>query len=176
MLNWCSFLSFSERFQTEPKWPRRNIWGFDSFEGLPDPSSRDLNVVSDNSHNIGRGTISDTSRAGVLTMLTRNISQEFISERLRLIPGWFEDTVPGFSEDIALLHIDVDLHDSYAFVLENLFDKVVSGGVIAFDEYKSPWDLQRFPGSSVAIDNFFAGRPGQIERDPHILKWFYVKP
>ncbi|MEE8046353.1 MAG: TylF/MycF/NovP-related O-methyltransferase, partial [Dehalococcoidia bacterium] len=106
----------------------------------------------------------------------QNFSPNFVSDRVRLVPGWLEDTLPKISTNIALLHIDVDLHDSYLTVLNNLYDQVVSGGVIAFDEYKSPWDLDRFPGASVAIDSFFSGLPGEIERDPHVMKWFYVKP
>jgi len=177
MLNWCALSEYSQKYQDEPKWPERKIWGFDSFEGLPEPTAEDLNVEWENAHNIDAGTISDTSRLGVLKMMEQSgISAKYLASSVELRQGWFEKSLPGFNTKIALLHIDVDLHDSYEFVLRELFDQVVPGGVIAFDEYKNRWDLERFPGAAIAIDNFFDDKAGAIVKDEFLQKWFYVKP
>ena len=50
-----------------------------------------------------------------------------------------------------MLHLDCDLYESYKISLTNLYDKVVAGGIIMFDEY----DDQRWPGARRAIDEFF---------------------
>jgi hypothetical protein len=173
LLNWCTYVEFSRRFQDDPKWPEREIWGFDSFEGLPEPSSEDVSTEWDNTQHIRAGLVSDTSVNGVVQMLEkRHVSADFIANDLHMVPGWFDDTLPGFDAKIALLHIDVDLYDSYLTVLHELYDKVVPGGVIAFDEYEH----ERYPGATKAIDTFFEGKPGRIEKDGFMPRWYYVMP
>lgn len=173
LLNWCTYVEFSQRFQDEPKWPVRQVWGFDSFEGLPAPTSEDVSAERDNTPHIRAGLVSDTSVNGVIQMLERkNVSSDFIASNLHLVPGWFDNTLSGFEANIALLHVDVDLYDSYVTVLNELYDKVVPGGVIAFDEY----DHERYPGATKAIDAFFADKPGRIEKDTFLPRWYYVTP
>ena len=177
LVSWCTYVEYAQQFQDDPKWPERRIMGFDSFEGLPDPSSDDLNPGWDNNPHIRAGTVKDTSMTGVIRMLrSTGVSPDFISDQVRLVPGWFNNTLPNFDAKIALLHIDVDLHDSYLTVLNQLYNQVVPGGVIAFDEYKSDADSRRFPGAAKAIDTFFEDKPGKIEKDKFLNKWFYVMP
>ena len=59
---------------------------------------------------------------------------------------------------IALLHLDVDLYQSYKDCLTHLFPKVASGGVILFDERES----ETYPGGKKAIDEFMIGRPEKL--------------
>ena len=55
---------------------------------------------------------------------------------------------------ISLLHFDVDLYDPTLFALEQLWDLVVPGGVVVFDEYGlPPWG-----GEAKAVDTFFKSR------------------
>lgn len=53
---------------------------------------------------------------------------------VHLIEGWFSETVPKWQGDIALLHIDSDLHSSAREVLFGLNDWIKPGTVILFDE------------------------------------------
>jgi predicted O-methyltransferase YrrM len=95
-----------------------------------------------------------------------------IRNRVRLVKGFFQDTLPKYEGDIALLHLDCDLYESYKLSLERLYRKVRPGGVIMFDEY----DDARWPGATKAIDEFFADKPEKIE--PHsrcTWKYFVVK-
>ena len=58
-------------------------------------------------------------------------------------------------------------------------DKVVPGGIIAFDEYMGTWEHESFPGARQAIDEFLTGRglnPETIERDQGFGKYYFVKP
>lgn len=57
-----------------------------------------------------------------------------------LIAGDVFDTVPRFFSDkpqtrIALLHLDMDVYEPTAFVIEKALPHMVPGGLIAFDDY-----------------------------------------
>ena len=51
---------------------------------------------------------------------------------------------------ISLLNLDVDLYNSYKTCLEELYDKVIDGGIVCFDEYQS----DKWTGAKKAIDDF----------------------
>lgn len=55
-------------------------------------------------------------------------------------------------EKIAILRLDTDWYESSKWELERLYDRVVSGGVVIFDDYYH-WDGQRR-----ATDEFFEAR------------------
>lgn len=98
--------------------PNHLIYGFDSFEGLPEAWS-------------GFVFSEGTFKLSKLPVLEENV---------KLIPGWFDETLPDFVKEhpedkVAFLHVDCDLYSSTATVFEYLFDKIVKGTVIVFDEY-----------------------------------------
>lgn len=96
----------------------RKVYGFDSFEGLPEDWS---------GHVEQKGSF---SRRGELPDVLPNVE---------LHKGWFTDTIPAFMgrhpETVAFLHIDCDLYQSTRDVLWLLADRLVPGTVIEFDEY-----------------------------------------
>ena len=96
--------------------PMRLVYGFDSFEGLPEKWTRDP-----------RGTY---SLGGGLPRVRSNV---------RLIKGWFEETLPKFVKDhaepCAFIHIDCDLYSSTKTVLNHLGEKMIPGTIIVFDDY-----------------------------------------
>lgn len=53
-------------------------------------------------------------------------------------------------EKIAILRLDTDWYDSTKVELQELYDKVVKGGIIIFDDYYH-WDGQR-----KAVDEYFS--------------------
>ena len=58
---------------------------------------------------------------------------------------------------IALLHLDGDLYDSINAPLQNLWQKVVIGGLIIIDDFlfeKNGED--RFPGARIAVTEFWS--------------------
>ena len=61
----------------------------------------------------------------------------FKDERLVVVPGWFEDTLPHaeMSGPLGLIHIDSDLYSSCKTALERLDEQIVPGTVILFDEF-----------------------------------------
>ena len=74
-----------------------------------------------------------------------------------LIEGDILKTIPEFlaanrSKKISLLHIDVDVYEPTKIILENLWDKVVKGGILVLDDYGT------VEGETKAVDEFFAGQ------------------
>jgi len=162
LLDWALLVRLEER--------RRHIWGFDSFEGFPEPSPEDKGVRS-----VQRGEWR-TDLASVMKMLEGSgLDTEFVRYRVTLVKGFFADTLPRYNgPGIAVLHIDADLYHSYLGVLRYLYDRVVPGGVIVFDEYLNTMDLEKFPGASAAINEFFDGRE-QIRRDKPSGRYYVVR-
>lgn len=58
---------------------------------------------------------------------------------VKLHVGWFQDTLPAFMEThpgpVRFAHIDCDLYSSTMTVLEHIGPRLVTGSVLAFDEY-----------------------------------------
>ena len=87
------------------------------------------------------------------------ISEDVIRDRVHLVKGLFDKTLPTYEGRIALLHLDCDLYESYRVALTTLYEKVSPGGLIMFDEYKD----DRWPGATKAIDDFFADKPERVQ-------------
>lgn len=100
------------------------IFGFDSFEGLPeDWSQYDGGVAGD-----GVCVKGFFSTEGVIPEV----------DGVTFYKGWFDKTLPEYlkiAEPIALLHIDCDLYSSTKTVLYGLIDYVRPGTIIVFDEW-----------------------------------------
>ncbi|MBP0447915.1 class I SAM-dependent methyltransferase, partial [Roseomonas sp. SSH11] len=97
--------------------PDRALFGFDSFEGLPEHWRKEF----------GPGAF---SVEGVLPEVRQNV---------RLIKGWFDATLPDFAAKhdgpVALLHIDCDLYSSTRCVLDHLGSRLMAGSILIFDEF-----------------------------------------
>lgn len=91
-----------------------------------------------------------------------------------LITGTFKEITPTFKDKIAILHLDGDLYESYLTCLNNLYDNIIEGGVVIFDEYYS----HKYPGARVAVDKFFKDKHGYFEKyitnEGH-ERWCFVK-
>lgn len=135
----------------------RSYFGFDSFEGFPAPVEKDGTTPIQ-----GKGFWASPSDTCLKVLRDGRLSEQTIRERIHLIKGWFDKTLPGYDGKIALLHLDCDLYESYKLSLESLYDKVQPGGVIMFDEYGD----DRWPGATKAIDEFFRGKPETIQPHP----------
>ena len=94
----------------------KSIYGFDSFEGLPEDWHQESKEVY--------------STRGKIPKVPHHVT---------LIPGWFDQTLPLFlekhEEDVALLNIDCDMYSSTKTVLDLLSARIKKGTIIIFDEY-----------------------------------------
>ena len=134
---------------------KRNLWAFDSFEGFPEPSIEDSSF-----RNPKKGEWKVITPTDIDDIFFRRCGLPMkAKERLIITKGYFSDTLPNNKiNKIALLHLDVDLYESYKTCLDNLYQKVAPGGIILFDEYKQKNTQKVFPGAAKAIDQFFSDK------------------
>ena len=145
----------------------REIWGYDTFEGMPPPQEQD------GSENANKGGWWSYSREHVRELLRLSgLDESFIRDRITFVPGDLRDTLPRYDgAPIALLHLDVDFYASYKCALEFLYPHVSEGGIVAFDEYGSATWI----GATRAIDEFFADRPERVVKSPVVDLYYVVK-
>ena len=74
---------------------------------------------------------------------------------------------------IALLHLDVDLYDSYKVTLERLLPCVTKGGVVLFDEYII--NKEKSPGSVKAIAEFSGDFKNEIQYNNEANGYYIIK-
>ena len=115
--------------------PRRVLYAADSFQGLPEPTFED--AINKSAHRHWRKGQHRTTLAAFNTNMRRNGMYEHGNrERLRVLEGWFRDTLPRANiGPIAFLRLDGDLYVSTMDGLENLYHRVVPGGLIYADDY-----------------------------------------
>lgn len=167
-------IGYSRTFQllallTQAEGRGRTLWGFDSFQGFPEPTPEDASPRNPKKGEWKVITVADLKQILHLIRLT----PEFIAKQVKVSPGFFDTTLPKAPiKDIALLHLDVDLYGSYQTCLKELFPKVVPGGVVLFDEYGSD---KTFPGARKAIDEYFSSIPHEFKQDSGTGKYYVIK-
>lgn len=163
-VSFFSFHKFLEIFL--PTDTSKKVFGFDSFEGLSDFSDEDGRTAKDHVNDKTEGGWSAREVEGEIFDLCKlfNADNILARERSILIKGRIQDTLEPFLERtpglrINLLHFDMDLYEPTLFALERLWDRVVPGGVIVFDEYGiPPWG-----GEASAFDQFRAARGIEVK-------------
>lgn len=89
-------------------------------------------------------------------------------DRVRLVEGNIQETVPKFVEDnpgirLSLVHFDCDMYEPTKAGLEYLWPRLSRGGVFLFDEYA----IKEWPGETKAVDEFFADKGVRVKK----LQW-----
>jgi len=122
----------------------RKIFGFDSFEGMPEPSSID-------------GPSSSGWRGQLLVSLDeaeKNLSV-IGATNVNLVKGLFDKTLPAYKKNlgkIAILRLDGDWYESTMTCLNELYDLVEPGGYVIIDDYG------HWAGCKKATDEFRMSR------------------
>lgn len=135
----------------------KKVVGFDIFD--PELSSEVLNKDADidkNNMNMVYSRIDNNERT--LESVRNRLSNVSPCTNFLLIEGDVEITLPKFVENnpgqrISLLYIDVDIERPSYIALKYLWDKVVPGGIIVFDEY----EYHKF-SESCGVDKFIKER------------------
>lgn len=128
--------------------PQREYFLFDSFEGMPAPTSKDREQgrtwsPANPAYYNNCAATQDEARA----TMGRCRAKDF-----RLIKGWFEQTLPEFVPPvpIALLRLDADWYESTMTCLRHLFPYLAERGIVIIDDYRA-WD-----GCAKAVHEFLA--------------------
>lgn len=159
LIQWATFRELLENENS------RKIIGFDIFGSFPE----DASIKSDREF---------------IRNWNENFEGEFISEEeikkslalkgignVELVKGDIQQTLPAYLEKngelkLSLLHIDTDVYEPCKTGLELLYDMVVKGGLIVFDDYGC------VEGETRAVDEFFSGKG----IDLHKFSFSHTKP
>lgn len=134
----------------------RNVWLFDSFEGLPELAVQDEEWAKDIGQNVKSSASQEMKATGYFKAEEKNVRE--IAERLgvsdivKIAKGWFQDTIPQIKGEIgpiALLRLDGDIYESTKYPLEAFYDAVTPGGYIVIDDF-------HLQGCRQAVYEFFA--------------------
>lgn len=137
----------------------REIWGYDTFEGMTRPTENDVKpgFAVDAQAKYERQT-----KRGVvdwcyvpLHEVEQSYRDEVGDSNVRLIKGPVEHTLrveSNLPRSIAVLRLDTDFYESTKVELEVLFPRLSRGGILIIDDY-GVW-----AGSRKAVDDYFADR------------------
>lgn len=136
----------------------RKIWLFDSFQGNPEPIEIDGALAKQCAKGKTQGRLLPIGmNLASLNEVNELFFKKFSLSKDEIIikKGWFQDTLPVYNSqigEIAILRLDADWYESTKCCLENLYDHVIEGGYIIFDDYNY------FPGCKIAVDEFIDKR------------------
>jgi O-methyltransferase len=139
----------------------RELYCYDTFEGMTAPTPVDVSYWGDPAAELlardpkGTGLWCYASKEDVAANLART---GYPPERIHLIAGRVEDTIPGRIPPgpIALLRLDTDWYESTRHELDHLYPRLVSGGVLIADDY-GHWQ-----GAKRAVDEYLGEHPSRI--------------
>src|SRR5207244_4080906 len=99
-------------------------FGFDSFEGLPEPAEIDRTKYA-------------WQKKGALAISPETSRQNLTDFPFcKLVKGWIPECfAPARDERFRLAHIDLDLHQPTLDSLEFFYPRMNSGGVFVLDDY-----------------------------------------
>jgi lipopolysaccharide biosynthesis glycosyltransferase/predicted O-methyltransferase YrrM len=129
------------------------IFGFDSFEGMPNITKEDLSDYNKSNPLSDFGKVGDNLSGGIDNVYNTFNKLNLNLDNVTLVKGFFQDTLQ-IQENIdnigkiAVLRLDGDWYNSTKICLEKLYDKVIDGGVIIIDDYG------HFIGAKIATDEF----------------------
>jgi hypothetical protein len=146
----------------------RDIYLYDTFTGLVEPGEFDYtckdtklyNRTKDETHKEWTNKIISTKVNGWCYAPLEKVKQRlnltgYPENNLHYVVGDVMETLKDkttIPEKIAILRLDTDWYESSKYELEQMYDNVVTGGLIIFDDYYH-WDGQRR-----ATDEFFLTR------------------
>ncbi|MGQ0549362.1 MAG: TylF/MycF/NovP-related O-methyltransferase [Armatimonadota bacterium] len=133
----------------------RDLYLFDTFEGMPPPSPHDLRwdgatagqVLAESDPADEEATWAAVSIDKVRSVMR---STGYDEARIHCVAGLVEETIPRQAPDsIALLRLDTDWYASTKHELQHLFPRISRGGVLIIDDY-GYWQ-----GARRAADEYF---------------------
>ena len=139
----------------------RDIYLFDTFEGMTEPSENDVSALEPRALETWREAEAKGERPwqdlfdpasfsedGVRELLT---GTGYPVERLHFVRGPVEETLPaGAPGQLALLRLDTDWYESTRHEMEHLYPQLAPRGVLIIDDY-GHWQ-----GARRAVDEYLA--------------------
>ena len=143
----------------------RDIYLYDTFAGLTAPTEHDFTCPGARIYSMDKTQVYNTWKSYSINESTngwcytslQNVQNRLNStgypqDKLHYVVGDVMETLKekqNIPEKIAILRLDTDWYESSKYELEQMYDNVVPGGVIIFDDYYH-WNGQR-----EATDSYF---------------------
>ena len=130
----------------------KQLWLFDSFEGLPRPTEKD--VLLDDIFNLGSMERYEGQMAvAQAEVVGRLRAVAFPDARVNIVPGFIEKTIlsPRLPDQVCFAYVDFDLYEPIRVALGFLDRVVPPGGHVLVDDYG--WFSA---GAKTAVDEFVA--------------------
>lgn len=152
---------------------KKDVWLFDSFQGMPEPKPIDgaKAIVYAGNKNQGKLEPINQCVAQVEDVVDLYHRLHLSLEQVHLVKGWFQDTMASTApkiDQISLLRLDADWYESTQICLDYFFDKLNSGGYLVIDDY------YRWQGCKQAVDECFTQRgikPKLVKLDRWAVYW-----
>jgi O-methyltransferase len=130
----------------------RQLYLFDTFEGMSQPTSRDVDYEGNNAAAIMEQDEGYKCANAPLDAVRKVLQDtKYPAEQIHFVPGRVEDTIPASAPaSISLLRLDTDWYESTKHELVHLFPRLSRNGVIIIDDYG------HWRGSRQACDEYFA--------------------
>lgn len=136
----------------------RQIWLFDTFEGMTEPQDDDVNLHGKSARDCLTEDRSKSSDSVVwaisgLDEVKQNLkSTHYPEENIHFIRGDITHTASATKTGpLALLRLDTDWYASTRSELENFWPRLIKNGVLIIDHYV------HWQGAKKAVDEFFDG-------------------
>jgi len=120
----------------------KKLFLFDTFEGMPE--------INENDNHHKKNDFNDTSFEKVKELL-ESYKNVFIYKGI--FPQQNSEIIK--EEKFSLVHLDVDIYESYKNCLEFFYSRLISGGLLILDDYNAV----TCAGAKLAVDEFFKFKP-----------------
>jgi hypothetical protein len=136
----------------------KSAWLFDTFAGMTEPTSFDVNYLGEIADGKYRNTLrddhSDWCYAPIEEVRANFAKAGLLGERVKFVKGDVAQTlarVDSLPGRISVLRLDTDWYESTKAELETLYPRLSRGGVLIIDDY-GHWG-----GARKAVDEYFSG-------------------
>jgi hypothetical protein len=137
----------------------KRLWLFDSFQGLPPPTSKDV-LINDI---FGLGSIE--KYAGTMAEPAERVQLRlkdigFPEVRTKIVPGFIEKTIKSaiLPDKVCFAYIDFDFYEPILTTLRFLCDRIPVGGFVIVDDYGF-----FSSGAKTAVDEFVVETAGNYK-------------
>lgn len=135
----------------------RDVWLFDTFAGMTEPTAVDVNYRGEHADAkfrvTRRGNGSDWCYAPLEEVQANFAARGLLGPQVRFVQGDVAQTLARteqLPQSIAVLRLDTDWYESTKIELETLYPRLTRGGVLIIDDY-GHWG-----GARKAVDEYFA--------------------
>jgi len=133
----------------------RDLYLFDTYEGMPAPTEHDIDIhgvnVLERWNSQKRNRLIPREARSSLHEVRQAMQRVGYEPSLvHFVKGMVEDTIPAEAPDqIALLRLDTDYYESTRHEMFELYPRIAPGGVLILDDYG------HFRGTEKAVHEFF---------------------